>query len=304
MEKTMNVDIIIPTYQPDASLQILLNKLNKQTVIPKKIIIVNTGPDFIDGRLPENVEVFFIEKSEFDHGATRNLAIARSKSDYFICMTQDAVPQNTRLIEELLNPFADATVAMTYARQVPKSNANLIERYTRSHNYPDADRKKTQADAEELGIKLYFASNVCACYKREVFDRVGKFREDLILNEDMIFAHTIIQSGYAIFYASKAVVLHSHNYSGWQQLSRNFDIGQSQAEFSEVFSRYKSEKEGKALVLGNLLYVLRRWRIDQAIRLIYISGCKYIGYFLGKRYKKMPRAWCKFLSMNKGYWET
>ncbi len=299
----MNVDIIIPSYKPDSSLSELIRRLNEQTIVPKKIVIINTGEEFLNAAMPKNVEVIFIRKEEFDHGATRNRAISCTSSEYFICMTQDAVPKNRFLIEELLKPFQDEMVAISYGRQIPREDANPIEKYTRSHNYPNVDDRKTSADAKRLGIKLYFASNVCACFRRDVFEKLGGFHENLILNEDMIYAHAVIHSGHAVFYASKAVVIHSHNYSGWQQLTRNFDIGSNQADFPKVFGKMKSESEGKAMVMGNLKHLLRMRRIDQAIRLIYVSGCKYLGYQLGKNHKRLPRAVCRFFSMNKRYWE-
>ena len=32
------------------------------------------------------------------------------------------------------------------------------------------------------------------------------------------------------------------------------------------------------------------------------SGCKYMGYFLGKRYKKLPHKWVMKCTSNKEYW--
>lgn len=301
--ESMNVDIVIPSYKPDSSLHELVRRLNEQTIVPRKIVIINTGDEFLDGEMPKNVEILFIRKDEFDHGATRNQAISHTDSEYFICMTQDAMPRNKHLIEELLKPFAEKSVAISYARQVPRADANPIEKYTRGHNYPNVSDRKTLADRDRLGIKLYFASNVCACFRREIFKALGGFPENLILNEDMIYAHAVIHAGYAICYAAAAEVLHSHNYSGWQQLIRNFDIGSNQADFPDVFGGMKSESEGKAMVMGNLKYLLQKRHVGQAIRLIYVSGCKYIGYKLGKNYKKLPNAVCKFFSMNKRYWK-
>ena len=45
MDKDYSVDIIIPTYKPDADFEALLNKLAIQSVKPRKIVIVNTDKD-------------------------------------------------------------------------------------------------------------------------------------------------------------------------------------------------------------------------------------------------------------------
>ena len=38
-------------------------------------------------------------------------------------------------------------------------------------------------------------------------------------------------------------------------------------------------------------------------KLVYQSGCKYIGYRMGKMYKKLPDKVVKWCSMSPGYWE-
>lgn len=55
---------------------------------------------------------------------------------------------------------------MAYARQLPDKDCPLAERYTRSFNYPEESCLKTKADLKRLGIKTFFASNVCCAYDR------------------------------------------------------------------------------------------------------------------------------------------
>ena len=42
------IDIIIPTYKPDKSFEILLEKLQTQTVKPNKIILMNTEEKYFE----------------------------------------------------------------------------------------------------------------------------------------------------------------------------------------------------------------------------------------------------------------
>ena len=153
------------------------------------------------------------------------------------------------------------------------------------------------------GIKTYFCSNVCAAYDKKIYEEVGRFVKRAIFNEDMIYAGTMAKKGYGIAYAADACVFHSHNYSCMQQLHRNFDLGVSQAEHPEIFDSVPSEGEGLRLVKKSLGYLLGTghfWLIPQ---LVAQSGCKYIGYFLGKRYRKLPGWLIHFCTMNRTYWE-
>ena len=164
-------------------------------------------------------------------------------------------------------------------------------------------RIKTAKDLPELGIKTFFASNVCAAYRRSYFDALGGFTDHTIFNEDMIYARHLIDAGYAISYSARAEVVHSHNYSGMEQFHRNFDLGVSHTQFPEEFSGIKAESEGKKLVLQTCRYLMKIHKPWLIVKLIWQSGCKYIGYFLGKRYQKFPAWFVKRCSMNRSYWE-
>ena len=303
------VDVIIPTFRPDRKFDILLQRLLAQNVPPRRIIVVNTGEEFWDedhvrevtgGRMPE---VFHVTEKEFDHGGTRDLAIRRSDADAFLCMTQDAVPADRDLIGNLLEMlYSSEDVACVCARQLPMPDCGIIECYTRQFNYPDKSRIKRASDLPSMGIKTFFCSNVCACYRRDIYDRMGGFLKRTIFNEDMIYAGLAIRQGYGIGYCAEARVIHSHNYTGREQIHRNFDLAVSQAEHPEVFGGISSEGEGIKLVKQTAAYLMRHGRAYLLPRLVIQSGCKYIGYLLGKNYRKLPRRLVLALTMNRNYW--
>ena len=304
------VDVIIPTYKPDKKLIQLLEWLSKQTVPVQKIILVNTeekylnrlvyGTDFNEKY--KNVSVYHHSKREFDHGNTRNKGVKLSESDVFVMMTQDAVPKDDTLIENLLKALEPEQVAVAYARQLPEENCREIEKFTRSFNYPDNSMVKSKEDLAKLGIKTYFCSNVCAAYKRADFLELGGFIKHTIFNEDMLFAYKVIQADKKIAYAADALVVHSHNYSAKAQLKRNFDLGVSQADHPEVFANVPSESEGIKLVKKTICHLVKQRKILQIPLLFIHSACKLIGYRLGKMYRKLPKKLVLKLTLNKEYW--
>lgn len=304
--------MLIPTYKPGKEFVSLIRLLLKQTVTVEKIIIMNTDEVYFQRLLydyPElhklrKLEVHHLTHNEFDHGGTRHIGMKYSKSDICICMTQDAVPADEFLIEKLIAPLEDEKVAVSYARQLPKENAGLLEQFNRSFNYPEQSKCKTKADIDTMGIKAFFCSDVCAAYQRRTYFELGGFVRYAIFNEDMIFAANALKKGYCVYYAAEAKVLHSHDYSFMQQLRRNFDLGVSQADHPEVFEGISSEKEGKRMVLTACKYFLKEKKPLEIFHLLIQSTAKYTGYFLGKRYTKLSTFMIDKLTSNKSYWRN
>lgn len=303
------VDVIIPVYKPDEKLIKLINMLEKQTVKPEQIIIANTGRKYFDTFVKKNnvetlfrkIRVFHVTQREFDHGGTRREAAKRSKADAMLFMTDDAVPGDEYLIERLLDSLSRKGVAVSYARQLPREKASAEEVFSRKFNYPSESRIKSEDDLPSLGIKTYFCSNVCAMYNREIYDELGGFVKNTIFNEDMIYAGNACKKGYKIAYRSDALVIHSHSYSGWQQLKRNFDLGVSQREHPEIFKGIPSEKEGKKLVKEETAFLWNTGRKLLIIPFYFRCFCKYTGYLLGKHYDFLPEAVILFCTGNRYY---
>lgn len=307
----MLIDIIIPTYKPDEKFKRLVTMLEKQTIPVNKIIVINTEEKYMEALcigthfLSEHkkLSIHHISRKEFDHGKSRNHGAKKSEADVLIFMTQDAVPEDEYLVEKLIAPLEDEMVACSYARQLPDDDSTMTERLTREFNYPDKDRVKSKADLQELGIKTYFCSNVCCAYNGKIFRELKGFINHTIFNEDMIYAAKAIENGYKIAYASDAKVIHSHNYTGRQQFHRNFDLGVSQADHPEIFEGISSESEGIKMVKDTIGKLRKAGYGKEIPAYIVTSGCKFIGYRMGKAYKKLPMWLIKKSTMSPMYWK-
>ncbi len=304
--------MIIPTYRPDDGFRELLSRIARQSLMPQRLIIVNTDEhawelsgmqDTIEsGPMAAITEIYHVSKRDFRHGATRNRAAAWGESPLMVFMTQDAIPADNVLFERLLAPIGECRIAMTYARQLAGKRAGQIESITRDFNYPAESVTKTAADKDRLGIKTYFASDVCAGYDRDIFERLGGFEPDVIFDEDMLYAARLIDAGYAVRYCADARVYHAHDYTPMQQLRRNFDSGATQAMYPEVFAGISNESEGIRLVRQTARELVRRGRGWLIPELLVQSAFKYAGFRLGRAYRMLPEPLISKLSTNKEYW--
>lgn len=308
----MKVDVIIPSYKPGKKFLELMKRLAAQSLQPDRIIIMNTEEKYFEALLfgsqlhqeYPKAEVHHLSKREFDHGGTRNLGVMKSDGDVFICMTQDAVPADNHLIEELVKGlFQNKDVAVAYARQLAGKESDEIERFTRSFNYPDKACIKGEEQLGTLGIKTYFCSNVCAAYRKNVFESLDGFERHTIFNEDMIYAAKAVKAGWKIAYVPEARVYHSHNYTPAEQFHRNFDNGVSQAQHPEIFSGVSSEAEGISMVKKMAAHLCRIGKPWLVFRLGVDCVARYAGFFLGKHYDRLSPRMVLRCSSNRDYWK-
>lgn len=324
------VDVIIPVYKPDRNFEVLIKRLLKQSILPEHIYMMHTmaeGEQLEDtyaflgegtgnvsyqlhslaetGNINEDVEetihVFPVKKAEFDHAATRDAGAKKAKADYILFMTQDAMPVDNHLIENLLKGFQRKNVGICYARQLPGKEADLTEQLTRLYNYPEKSRLQTEESVKTLGIKAYFCSDVCAMYDRALYEKLGGFMYPAIFNEDMLMAYKVIDAGGSVYYTAEAKVYHSHSYTCMQQFHRNFDLGVSQRQYREIFDRISSEKEGAGFAKKTILELCRRGHVWKAVYFAWQCGFRLCGYKLGKNYEKLPHFLVMKCTMNKEY---
>ena len=110
----MKLTVIIPTLNAGRFLPNLLERLSSQTVSDKEIIVIDSASD------DETVEVARsfgatvkpIVRREFNHGRTRNVAADDASGEYLVFLTQDALPVDGRLLENLIAPLENATLSV------------------------------------------------------------------------------------------------------------------------------------------------------------------------------------------------
>ncbi len=298
-------DVIIPVYRPDIRLRFLVKRLEEQTVAPGRIIIMLTL-DRGDSRLfvPEGCEVYTLPRRGYDHAGTRNLGAAYSESPYFIMMTQDAVPADRHLIENLMKGILEDGAAVSYGRQLAYRSSSFTEKLTRGFNYPEVSSVRTAEDIPSLGIKAFFCSNVCAAYDRDAFVQLGGFSAPAVFNEDMVYARSVLESGKSISYRADARVYHSHDYSVGRLFRRNFDLAASQRMHPEVFGDISSEGEGVKYVMRVTGKLAASGHVFSVLPFIFRCAVRYAAFFLGKRYNILPLPVILRCTDNPYFWKT
>lgn len=304
----MSVSVIIPTLNAECFIGALLERLLSQTVKFNEIVIIDsesTDKTVEIAKSYAGVTVFNVERKNFNHGGTRDVAIQKTTGDIILCLTQDALPVDECYAANLIAPFVeDETIAMSSGRQIARDDAPVTEKLNREFNYPDYIFVRSKEDLPHLGIKTFFSSDCCSAYRRTAYNAVGGFDKDILVNEDMKIAAQFIFGGYKIAYVGTAGVLHSHNYSLKQQFTRNFDVAAFMKMNDELFAGVSATSEGLKMVKWILLRLLKKGRFISAFYYVLECATKLFANKLGSCYKKLSKKSRIRFGSNKVYWQT
>jgi len=305
-----SIVIIVPTLNSQSYIERLIQSIDYASTNIKYVVylyILDSNSQDETRRLIKKLSpsASFFTVDEFNHGGTRNWGalLGKDKNPYaYVFMTQDSQPVSEDWLRKLLEPIELQKAAATFARQLPRPNASLLEQFSRYFNYPERSQSRTVADIPHLGVKAFFFSNVCSAVRADVFWEVGGFPEHVIMNEDMTLAAKLIRAGYTIRYVAEAEVVHSHDYNLQQQFRRNFDVGAFFADAGPELAGASVGGEGLRFVREQLQYVVRHGRINLLPLVIVEAAAKFTAFQLGRRHQLLPQAIKKHLSMHSYHW--
>lgn len=288
-----SITVIIPTLNAGKDMPALLQCLHNQTIQPIEIIVIDSDSNDNTAQICKAdplVKFIRIDRKDFDHGGTRNLAASYATGKYLVFMTHDAVPADQFFLQNLVAPIVRGDAEISTGRQLPKKNATRMEALVRKFNYPDKSFIRSSDDISRLGIKAFFSSNVCCAYERAVFDELRGFEQPLRTNEDMFFAAKAMHAGCRIAYAADARVYHSHNLTLKQQFKRNYIQGYEIARHNELLNNAPLESEGKKLVAFVSKDLLKQGHIIDFVRFGFDCVARFAGSKMGRAaYKKAPQ---------------
>lgn len=288
----MVISVIIPTLNAEHEIEALLIALDRQSIQPNEILVVDSASDDKTIELIQKhkrVRLLEINRQDFNHGTTRDMALNESSGDFVCFLTQDAVPVSDDYLKRLVAPMVeDANIALVSGRQLPKADARRFEQLVRDFNYPDLPSVRSKCDLEEFGIKTFFASDTCSAYRRTAYLECGGF-EHVNTNEDMLMAAKFIASGMKVAYEPRAEVYHSHNLTPSQQFARNRAVGFFLETHAGDLMHASEIGEGGRLVKAVSSQLLREGNLVEFIAFGVDCCARLLGNRAGRRAARKER---------------
>lgn len=283
------VSVVIPTLNAEKEINALLTHLEHQTLTPFEVIVVDSASeDTTAAEVAKHPDVVFelINRSDFNHGLTRDSALRNSGGDYICFLTQDAIPASSHYLENLVSPMLrDPSIALVSGRQLPKPDARRFEQLVRGFNYPADPSIRSKEDLPVYGIKTFFASDVCSCYRREPYIACGGFPA-VETNEDMLMAARFVAAGFKVAYEPTAEVFHSHNLTPRQQYVRNKAVGRFLEAHKRDLMGASEIGEGGRLVKEVSSQLVREGRILEFCAFGFDCAARLLGNRKGRAEKR------------------
>jgi len=302
------ISVVIPVKNGGEDLRRCLAAIADQRVDDEvEVVVVDSGST--DGSVAvaraAGARVHEIAPHEFNHGATRNLAVSLVRGDLLVFTSQDAHAEGPAWLEHLTAPLrADERVAGVYGRQIAHEDAKPPERFFLDFLYGPRARVQRAARREELSMDTTLFSNANSAIRRSVFDAFP-FVGDIIMSEDQEWSQRVLLAGYTLVYEPRAAVRHSHPYTIAQAFRRFFDSGVSAeraylagAAPSQAVLRRRAVDYARREVGWLLRHGHARWLPFAAV----YELAKFAGLQLGTRHRSLPRALKVRFSAVPSYW--
>jgi len=181
-----------------------------------------------------------ISRAEFTWGRALNRGIAQTRGDIVLLLSSDATPADETWLEHMVEPFAEADVAVVYGRQLPYPSAPIDERARLARTFgAEPISLDPGVHANNPSGKGMGASNVCAAVRRRVWEE-HPYDEQISGGEEGPFTSHVLARGYRCLYQPSARVYHSHRDSPWKMACREWEILEKNAAYANARIRMRT----------------------------------------------------------------
>lgn len=254
MYNSRTVGFGLVTYNGGHNLEKLLSKIEKTIIFDKVICIDSESTDTTKELLMRyQIEYESIKQKDFNHGATREKLRKLLNTDIVVFITQDVWFEDAQVILKLIEPILEGKCQISYARQLPRKSATIIEQLECEFFYPESSELRVHGQLTSFGAPSFFSSNSCCAYDNSVLSAIGGFPETDFM-EDWIVASRVLKSGGRILYNSEARVFHSHKPSIYDSFNRSYLMALTREKFEgDLKEGNKAKMSFKSYALKQLL---------------------------------------------------
>lgn len=196
--------IVIRCYNEEEHIGRLLSGIMEQTLIDEtEIIVVDSGSTdatvTIASQFPTTI--VSIDPEDFSFGRALNLGCAEATGEFIVAASAHVYPVYDDWLEQLLAPFENPEVALSYGKQ----RGNEVTKYSEHQIFERWFPNVSNHDQNHP-----FCNNANAAIRRKLW-KEQPYDERLTGLEDLDWAKRIMSRGYKISYVADAPIIHVHD---------------------------------------------------------------------------------------------
>jgi GT2 family glycosyltransferase len=290
------VSIILPTWNGERDLARLLPMLARQRFdggFEIRAVDSESSDRTLELLGGAGALVTRIAKSEFRHGATRNLGARDSRAEFLVFLSQDALPRDEHFLAALVRAFDDARVAGAYARILPHAFDDPLTKRTVLDS-PEASDVPSARDLDAIGSLAKLApaerariasfNNVASAIRRSVFATIPF--PDVEFGEDSAWAARALEAGHRIRFTPESVVLHAHRYAPSAAFARYRTDAAFQRAMHGVLTRPSLWSVARGIayeVRRDVRFVMEHGGAQHLVRSPALRAAQVLGQYSGSR---------------------
>lgn len=194
--------IVIRAFNEEEHLGKLLTGIMQQTIQDREIILVDSGSTDATPEIASNfpVKIVQINPAEFTFGRSLNRGVAVAAGEFIVIISAHCYPVYPDWLEQLLKPFEDSRVAVSYGKQRGAETNHYSEHQFFRNYFPDIS---------QLNQGQPYTHNANAAIRKSLWEG-HPYDEQLTGLEDLAWSSWAKEQGYSIAYAADAEIIHSH----------------------------------------------------------------------------------------------
>ena len=197
---TLNISLYIPSFNSSRYLWTTLKAIDRQTLSPSEVIVVDDGSTDGTAEIARANEVLCV-RHERNKGlaAARNTGVRESSSDFVAALDSDCAP-SPRWLETLAESMGNDLVGVG-GRLIEQNQASIVDRWRAVH------MKQNWGESVLVNPPFLFGSNTL--FRKTALEEVGGYNEKLRTNyEDVDISHKLLSRGSKLLYQPAATAYH------------------------------------------------------------------------------------------------
>lgn len=201
--------VTIPAYNAAATLAETVRSVQAQTLSEWELVIVDDGSTDETLRIAEefavtDARIRVVSQENRGSGGAYNTAVREARADLLVMLSADDLlePEHLAAFDAFISENPDAAIFTAGGWYEYEDGTRELSRLH------EAWAQSTECGLTDLLSACFFG--IGAVYRREVFDAVGGFRED-IYAEDYLFWLLAIARGYKHRFLNRPLAVHRRN---------------------------------------------------------------------------------------------